>query len=95
MINSIFNDIDSIHSKYCIHWHQCINAVFLSHNYYRLVDGPEYGQLIGRFSDGTVTKEDVYLINSRSIDDNKGNGGTVTLSKEGTSCMYYICERNI
>ena len=68
---------------------------FLSHNYYRLVDGPEYGQLIGRFSDGTVTKEDVYLINSRSIDDNKGNGGTVTLSKEGTSCMYYICERNI
>ena len=74
-----------------------INGLMLCflQNDHRFVDDSEYARLIGRFSDGTVTKEDVYLINSRSIDDNKGNGGTVTLSKEGTSCMYYICERNI
>ena len=53
----------------------------------------DYGRLVQRFSDGTTTKDDITFINSCLICDNKHKGGTVELSKEDTSDVYYVCEK--
>ena len=68
-------------------------AIFLQSDH-RFVDDPEYGKLVERFSNGTVTKEDINLINSQLIDDGKGNGGNICLPNINTSDMYYACETN-
>ena len=54
---------------------------------HRFVDNLQYGRLVERFSNGTVTREDIKMINSRLIDDDKGNGGNIYLLKGDTSNM--------
>ena len=49
---------------------QC--SIFLKSDH-RFVDDPQYGRLVERFDNGTVTIEFIQMINSRIIDDNKGN----------------------
>ena len=43
-------------AKFRIQWHQLIYPVFFSRSDHKFVDDPEYGQLLGRSSDGTVPK---------------------------------------
>ena len=65
-----------------------INTAIFLKNDHRFVDDPE------RFSNGTVTKEDIRIVNSQSIDGGKGNRGKVYLPKEDTSDVYYVFETN-
>ena len=88
------NGKDAIYSKHCIQWHQWINAVFFLKSDHRFVDDPQYGKLVERFGNVTVIREDIQMINSQLIDDNKGNGGNIHLPKEDTSDMYYACAVN-
>ena len=43
-----------------------------------------------RVSNGTVTKEDIDLINTRLLNDGRGNGGNLELP-EDTSDICYAC----
>ena len=61
---------------------------------HRFVEDPEYGKLVERFYNSTVTKEDMTLINSCLINDHKGNGGIIDLPNDDTPYMYYACETN-
>ena len=56
---------------------------------HRFVNDPQYGRLVERFSNGTVTREDIQTINSRLIDDNKEKGDIID-----TSDIYYTCAVN-
>ena len=87
-------DGDSLYSKYCIHWHDLINTSIFLENDHRFVDDPEYGQMVERFSNGTVTKADISLINSRLLNDKNGNGGNIDLPNGNTSDLYYACSTN-
>ena len=49
----------------------------------------------GRFSDCTVTKEDIKMINSWLAYAHKENEGTLILSREDTSDMYYAGQRKV
>ena len=88
------NGKDAIYSKHCIHWHQLINAVFFLKSDHRFVNNPQYSRLVERFNNGTVTREDIQMNNSRLIDANTGNGGNIHLPKGDTSDMYYACAVN-
>ena len=83
---------DAIYSKFCIHWHQLINTVVFLRTDHRFIEDPKYGELVERFCNGTVTKEDIALINSRLINDHKGNEGVIDLPNDVTSDMYCACE---
>ena len=85
---------DAIYSKFCIHWHQLINTVVFLRTDHRFIEDPKYGELVERFCNGTVTKEDIALINSRLINDHKGNEGVIDLPNDVTSDMFYACETN-
>ena len=50
--------------------------------------------MVERFNNGTVTREDIQMNNSRLIDANTGNGGNIHLPKGYTSDMYYACAVN-
>ena len=88
------NGKDTIYSKHCIQWHQLINTVLFLKSDHRFVDNLQCGKLVERFSNGTVTREDIQMINSRLIDDNKENGDIIHLPKEDTSDIYYTCAVN-
>ena len=54
-------------------------------NDHRFSGDRAYGELVKRFSNGTVTKNDIDMINSRLLNDGCGNGGTLELPKGDTS----------
>ena len=85
---------DPLYSKYCLHWHGLINTVVFLQNDHRFKDDPEYGRLVERFSNGTATKNDIKLVNSRLLNNGKGNGGIHELPKDDTNDICYACAYN-
>ena len=83
----------ALYSTYCIHWHEWINAAVFLTNDHRFSEDRSYGELVKRFSNGTVTKEDIDLINTRLLNDGCGNGGKIELPKD-TSDICYACGKN-
>ena len=57
---------------------------------HRFVNNPQYSRLVERFNNGTVTREDIQMNNSRLIDANTGNGGNIHLPKSNTSDIHYL-----
>ena len=63
---------EALYNNYSIHWHQWINTAVFLINDHRFSEDRAYGKLVERVSNGTVTKEDIDLINTRLL--NYGHG---------------------
>ena len=68
--------------------------MFLLQNGHKFKDDPEYGRLVDRFSNGTVTERYIELINSRLLNDGMGDAGNRTLPKGNTLDIYYAYYSN-
>ena len=84
---------EALYNNYSIHWHQWINTAVFLINDHRFSEDRAYGKLVERVSNGTVTKEDIDLINTRLLNDGCGNGGNLELP-EDTSDICYACGKN-
>ena len=91
---TVLNMKDAIYSKFCIHWHQLINTVVFLRTDHRFIEDPKYGEIVERFCNSMVTKENIALINSHLIHDHNGNEGVIDLPNDVTSDMYYTYETN-
>ena len=65
-----------------IHWHQWINTTVFLINDHQFSEDRAYGELVKRFSNRTVTKEDIDLINARLLNYGLRNGEKLELPKD-------------
>ena len=83
---------EALYNNCCMHWHQWINTTVFLINDHPFSDNRAYGDLVKRFSNEPVTKEDINLFFTRLLNYGRRNGGKLELLND-TSDIYYACEK--